>query len=242
MSGEWVAVEEVEDTGEWETVYNLRVADFHTYFVGCDEWGFSVWAHNADYAESATFRKVTGLSEGQSHRAIIILNMKGEAAFIAYAEKRGLTPTQISDGLTAAKQAAAAKNPPVGPSVLDPNQSVRDQCYPSRVQQDTRARCEGASEVDGVLRCQNPQCETPGGRVLNPGEGFIQHDPPLHVSHNLTGWDSTNQVRIDIFNRTANNVWCETCQKAEGGQMHCGPGYRRDTGPNFLPRPRRSYE
>src|SRR5262249_40806908 len=22
-------------------------ADFHTYFVGCDEWGFSVWVHNA---------------------------------------------------------------------------------------------------------------------------------------------------------------------------------------------------
>ena len=29
-------------------VYNLRVADWHTYFVGCDEWGFSVWAHNAN--------------------------------------------------------------------------------------------------------------------------------------------------------------------------------------------------
>lgn len=45
--GTWVAVEDMLDTGEWETVYNLRVADFHTYFVGCDEWGFSVWAHNA---------------------------------------------------------------------------------------------------------------------------------------------------------------------------------------------------
>ena len=31
------------------TVYNLRVADWHTYFVGCEEWGFSVSAHNADY-------------------------------------------------------------------------------------------------------------------------------------------------------------------------------------------------
>lgn len=28
------------------TVYNLRVADYHTYFVGCNEWGWSVWAHN----------------------------------------------------------------------------------------------------------------------------------------------------------------------------------------------------
>jgi hypothetical protein len=45
--GQWVAVEEVYDTGEYETVYNLRVADFHTYFVGAEDWGFSVWAHNA---------------------------------------------------------------------------------------------------------------------------------------------------------------------------------------------------
>ncbi len=28
-------------------MYNVRVADHHTYFVGTDEWGFSVWAHNA---------------------------------------------------------------------------------------------------------------------------------------------------------------------------------------------------
>src|SRR4029434_4769871 len=49
--GRWVAVEDVLDTGEWETVYNLRVADYHTYFVGCDEWGFSVWAHHAQYGD-----------------------------------------------------------------------------------------------------------------------------------------------------------------------------------------------
>src|SRR5262249_22418124 len=45
-----VVVAEVADTGEWEVVYNLRVAEYHTYFVGCDEWGFSVWAHNAECA------------------------------------------------------------------------------------------------------------------------------------------------------------------------------------------------
>ena len=30
-------------------VYNLRIADYHTYFVGSRDWGFSVWAHNAGY-------------------------------------------------------------------------------------------------------------------------------------------------------------------------------------------------
>jgi hypothetical protein len=40
-------VERVIETRERTTVFNLRVADYHTYFVGCQEWGFSVWAHNA---------------------------------------------------------------------------------------------------------------------------------------------------------------------------------------------------
>ena len=36
-------VEAVAETGQVATVYNLRVADYHTYFVGNSEWGFSVW-------------------------------------------------------------------------------------------------------------------------------------------------------------------------------------------------------
>src|ERR1051325_5062704 len=47
--GQWVAVEAVTDLNEVATVYNLRVSDYHTYFVGSREWGFSVWAHNANY-------------------------------------------------------------------------------------------------------------------------------------------------------------------------------------------------
>ena len=39
-------VELVTFTDQFETVYNLRVAFDHTYFVGGDDWGFSVWAHN----------------------------------------------------------------------------------------------------------------------------------------------------------------------------------------------------
>jgi hypothetical protein len=45
--GQWVAVEDLLDTSEYETVYNLRITDYHTYFVGSRDWGFSVWAHNA---------------------------------------------------------------------------------------------------------------------------------------------------------------------------------------------------
>jgi len=45
--GRWLAVEGVRGTGRAEAVYNCRAAEYHTYFVGCDEWGFSVWAHNS---------------------------------------------------------------------------------------------------------------------------------------------------------------------------------------------------
>jgi hypothetical protein len=41
------AVETITTTDRHETVYNIRVAEDHTYFVGREEWGFSVWVHNA---------------------------------------------------------------------------------------------------------------------------------------------------------------------------------------------------
>lgn len=59
--GRFVLVEEVYDTGEFEPVYNLRVAHFHTYFVGCAEWGFSVWAHNTSHPEIVRFREENNL-------------------------------------------------------------------------------------------------------------------------------------------------------------------------------------
>ena len=40
-------VESVFETGDTETVYNFRVADWHTYFAGNENWDFEVWVHNA---------------------------------------------------------------------------------------------------------------------------------------------------------------------------------------------------
>jgi hypothetical protein len=52
--GRWLPVEDVLDTGEYEAVYNMRVEDFHTYFVGTEEWGFCVWAHNTGCASGSS--------------------------------------------------------------------------------------------------------------------------------------------------------------------------------------------
>ena len=46
--GQEVTVESIAQTEQFEKVYNLRVADNHTYFVGSDGWGFIVWVHNAN--------------------------------------------------------------------------------------------------------------------------------------------------------------------------------------------------
>jgi hypothetical protein len=48
--GRPVLVESVVETREVATVYNVQVEEHHTYFVGAREWGFAVWAHNAEYA------------------------------------------------------------------------------------------------------------------------------------------------------------------------------------------------
>jgi len=87
------------DTGSWETVYNFRIADYHTYFVGCDEWGFSVWAHNIactpdqlttatrEVLSTATYRRNPGLRA----RVVDALrrNEFGEAS-VALQELRGI--------------------------------------------------------------------------------------------------------------------------------------------------------
>jgi hypothetical protein len=48
--GRLLRIDAIHATLQIATVYNLRVVDYHTYFVGCDEWGWSVWAHNASYS------------------------------------------------------------------------------------------------------------------------------------------------------------------------------------------------
>jgi hypothetical protein len=65
--GQWLAVEDVRDTGRAEAVYNGRVAEYHTYFVGDEQWGFSLWAHNSCGPGGATPNPVIQVGEGISN-------------------------------------------------------------------------------------------------------------------------------------------------------------------------------
>jgi hypothetical protein len=46
--GEWLKITDLLDTGEFEPVYNMRVADYHRYFIGDDGWLWNIWSHNSD--------------------------------------------------------------------------------------------------------------------------------------------------------------------------------------------------
>ena len=87
--GGWVPVEGVEETGEVETVYNLRIGDYHTYFVGSEDWGFSVWAHNV-YTDTfdayGTLVKSAATKQAEVHAALVAAGMDPThaAAIAAY--------------------------------------------------------------------------------------------------------------------------------------------------------------
>jgi vacuolar-type H+-ATPase subunit F/Vma7 len=51
--GSTLPIEGVRDKLKWQTVYNFRVANWHTYFVGEEAWGWSLWVHNAKYVSVA---------------------------------------------------------------------------------------------------------------------------------------------------------------------------------------------
>jgi hypothetical protein len=69
--GRLLRIDAIHSSLQIATVYNLRVADYHTYFVGSDEWGFSVWAHNV-----CKFTKIDG--EG---KPIFTSGLKGRREF-----------------------------------------------------------------------------------------------------------------------------------------------------------------
>ncbi len=72
-------VEAVVATGEVKRLYNFRVADYHTYFVGGPEWGFSVWSHNQCKPKqvqnaAGTWHGLPKLNYTQAKWASILLN------------------------------------------------------------------------------------------------------------------------------------------------------------------------
>jgi YD repeat-containing protein len=110
--GQLLRIDAIQSTLQIATVYNLRVTDYHTYFVGCDEWGWSVWAHNAkcgpalvnsrEFRESHT--RIFGDAGSSGHPTIIAQLQKhaNTAAQRAKYTERQLASIQRSKNRAAA--------------------------------------------------------------------------------------------------------------------------------------------
>jgi hypothetical protein len=110
--GQWIKVEEVRETGEWETVYNIRVSECHTYFVGTPEWSFSVWAHNISCPNPGAIRDAVDTIEGidpkrakniATYAQSLIQEGKGDTKVIDYLIKQGVKPAVATRGVEASK-------------------------------------------------------------------------------------------------------------------------------------------
>jgi len=91
--GRTVAVEECYDTGEYETVYNCRVAEWHTYFVGDEGWAFDVWAHNARCSIADVQLAAPSLKPGQARYVAGLFNKGHYLTAYAYLNKKGINTT-----------------------------------------------------------------------------------------------------------------------------------------------------
>ncbi len=86
LSGEPVMVEDMVDAGAVVRVYNFRVRELQTYFVGGDDWGFAVWSHNTNGHQAGSSGSKGAMPDPQV--------IKGIKALPAGAK---LTPTQIAE-------------------------------------------------------------------------------------------------------------------------------------------------
>jgi hypothetical protein len=64
--GRPIAIDAIRVTDRLITVYNLRVADFHTYFVGGKLWKFDAWVHNASYVQFKRWKRGEAIDKPMS--------------------------------------------------------------------------------------------------------------------------------------------------------------------------------
>jgi intein/homing endonuclease len=87
-NGKPVTVDDLLETGECDTVYNLRIADFYTYFVAGANCERSVWAHNACVYQS--------VEDGIARYAGIADTRAGSTLAQRLAIARARTPAALS--------------------------------------------------------------------------------------------------------------------------------------------------
>jgi hypothetical protein len=71
--GRTTGIDRVTRTERAVTVYNFRVEEDHTYYVGGDDWGFSVWVHNEHSVQPTPDGKFNVVKKGEHGQADDVL-------------------------------------------------------------------------------------------------------------------------------------------------------------------------
>jgi hypothetical protein len=105
----WVEVNKVEDTGRYETAYNIKVADHHTYFVGGADWGFAVWAHNASCDPAEVVRLQQEMARNPNNVGVGVIDKRtGQVRLFTYDETDAFSRANPQLQVMAGHEAAAA--------------------------------------------------------------------------------------------------------------------------------------
>jgi hypothetical protein len=106
-------VQEIFDTGEFETVYNITVSDWHTYFVRTALTGITVWSHNAGTGGCAPVNKGK-VGEAMSEAEAIAAGerIRGKQPTFELPSGRRTRPDTLTDTPAGDLKVREAKNGP----------------------------------------------------------------------------------------------------------------------------------
>jgi hypothetical protein len=176
-----VIVDGIEDTRKIATVYNLRVAEYHTYFVGSEEWGWSVWVHNEPCGVERRAHKFEDGSEA-------------DTVAVVYRFKRGTGKGQVN----AAQEAELRQKYAKANELLASGEEVAT--VPpsgSKVRNDRNARRRFIRETDNPIDPETNR-PVPMDKIKNPSEKQV--DEYVGV-----GWGGRARVENQHYISTKTN-------------------------------------
>ena len=215
LDGQWVTVNEVFDTGHLEVVYNLRIGDYHTYFVGCEEWGFSVWAHNALCAEQvvqqlerAGITEINGVKVTADHlvvKGIVEADAdpaKGSAVAKQVLKDAKITNTQAKDAVKLLNEADAAA-PVVTGGVRQRPLSEFDLSQQRRLE----AKLSDIEHVRNGQPAPSGQWDARDGIPFENREGLLPPSTKGYTEYRVPGSDGKPSGARIVINEDNGNVY-----------------------------------
>jgi RHS repeat-associated protein len=216
-------VDGVVDADEYAVLYNLRVAEYHTYFVGTPLWGFSAWAHNAKCVNPTALRRTAGIDVNTAKIAVRYVRNKGNQPAINYLVSKGVDPAVAKRAVRAGKSQAPVQvhnRRTEYPSDFSPG--VRDRVYAKFI--------IPSGPQAGMVRLAD-------GTVLPRNQTSIEHIYPVADHWRDTGRYSNYDARFKWYNDESNlTVYRGKTNSSEGATKQAdGHNFKdyQQTGPGY---------